>query len=480
VEVLARPRLGTLPLVLIAALFAAPAAHAAANPHVDTQLRADGTTIVRYVAAAKGQHNEVTMRIRAEAIDPYKRQLGILDDTGVDFYDIGADGIDASGPLCKPEGTGVGCDVPGTKVEVRAMLGDGDDSLQPEYDRRRQTRAVVQGGPGEDVLQDWSSVPTAIDFSGGPGIDAVDYFDRKNQPFSFTEDSLFNDGLGHDRIHGDVELWVGGEADDAWTFTGTGRHIVFGTGGDDTMVSGPGADELDGGYGGDANGSDAPSNDTVTYAGRPTGVSVTLDGFADDGARGEGDYILPTVEQVIGTDHNDVIVGPVHVPDHRPYRLTGGAGDDVLSGGGGTDYIDAGDGNDTVIALGGRKDAIKCGAGTDVVVADTSDLLRDCERVSHSLVQAASRQTGGTVLAKVAVPAPRSKVSAELLDGKQKVGSATVTLGAGIQPLRVALNSDAKKALHKARSLPLKLRVKIRTPAHRTVSGSKTVTLAEG
>jgi hypothetical protein len=479
VEVLARPRLGTLALVLTAALVAAPAAQAAGKPRVSSTVRADGTTVVHYVAAP-GQHNELQLRIRAEGLDPYKRQLGILEDTGVDFYDIGADELEPVGPLCKPQGTGAGCDVRGTRVEVDVDLGDGDDSIAPEYDPARRTQVVVLGGSGSDALQVWGSSPTAIDFSGGPGIDAVDYFDPRGTPFAFSNDLLANDGRGLDRIRKDVELYVGGDGDDQYTFVAGGRHIVFGAGGDDTMTSGPGADEFDGGYGGDPTGSDAPSRDTVSYEGRTAGVTVTLDGFADDGAVGEDDYILPSIERVIATDRPDKLVGPDRVPDGRSYTYEAGGGNDVVSGGAGTDLIDAGSGNDVVIALDGTKDAVKCGLGTDIAVIDKSDLSRDCEEVSHSYLRAASSQSGTAVAATVAVPAPRSRVSAVLLDGKQVVGSKTITLGPGLQPLHVTLNGDAKKALHKAGSLPLKLRVRIASPGRETVGGSKRVTLTEG
>ena len=478
-EVLARPRLGTLALVLAAALAVAPAAQAAGKPRVSSTVRADGTTVVHYVAPA-GQHNELELRIRADAIDPYKRQLGIFEDTAIDLYDVEAGELEPVGPLCKPQGTGAGCAVPGTKVEVAVDLGDGDDTVAPVYDRARQTRTVVLGGAGNDALQVWGSNRTAIDFSGGSGIDAVDYYDPKRAPFSFSNDLLFNDGRGLDRVRRDVELFIGGDGDDRYAFAAGGRHIVFGVGGDDTLASGPGADEFDGGYGGDPSAVDTPSEDTVTYEGRAAGVTVTLDGFADDGASGEGDYILPTVEHVIATAQPDRLVGPDRVADARSYTYEAGAGNDLVSGGAGTDLIDADEGDDVVIAIGGRKDAVKCGEGTDVAVLDKTDLARDCEDVSRSYLRTEPKQVGTAVAATVAVPAPRSKVSAVLLADDEKVGSKTLKVGPGLQPLRVILNRDAKKALRKARSLPLKLRVKIESPARKTVSASKRVTLSEG
>ncbi len=40
--------------------------------------------------------------------------------------------------------------------------------------------------------------------------------------------------------------------------------------------------------------------DTVFYKFRSTAVTVDLDGFADDGARGEGDNVLADVENLVG------------------------------------------------------------------------------------------------------------------------------------------------------------------------------------
>ena len=477
-EELARPRLAALPLVLVLALVAAPAA-SAANPRVDSSVRADGTTVIRYVAPA-GQDNEIQMRVRAEELDPYKRQRGILEDTGVDFYDIGADGLDYSGPLCNPQGTGVGCDVVGTRVEIQVALGDGDDMISPEYDSGRRVPAIVRGGAGNDILSVFGSVPTAIDFTGGPGSDAIDYFSRRNEPYSFTDDSLFNDGLGHDRIRKDVELWVGGDGNDRFAFTGRGRHIVFAAGGSDTMVSGPGPDELDGGYGGNPAGVDTSSNDTVTYAGRPVGVSVTLDGVPDDGAPNEGDEILPTVEHVVGTAHDDTLVGAVNAAKDRPYRLDGGDGSDDLSGGAGQDLIDAGAGNDVAITLGGGTDAVRCRAGYDVLVSDRAEQSRECERVLHSYLTAAPSQHGTSVVAALAVPAPGSTVTATLESASGVVGSGKFASGAGLRQLTVPLNAAGRKALQTAHSLPVTLKVKVASVGRKAISVAKKVTLSEG
>jgi Ca2+-binding RTX toxin-like protein len=478
VEDLARPRLATL-LALVLALAAPAAADAAGAPHVDSLVRADGTTVIRFVAP-QGEDNEVTMRVRAEELDPYKRQQGLREDTGVDFYDAGVDGLTWSGPLCRPQATGVGCDVAGSKVEIRVTLGDRDDFLIPEYDSRRSTRAIVNAGAGNDGLQVRGTARTAIDFTGGPGSDAVDYYDPSNVPYAFTEDALFNDGLGLDRIHGDVEVYLGGDGPDSFKLRGPGPHVVFGVGGDDTLVSGSGPDEFDGGYGGDPTGVDPPSSDTVTYAGRGAGVTVTLDGVADDGAPREGDEILPTVEHVVGTAHPDTLVGPAAVPDRRSYELDGGAGNDVLSGGVGTDLIDAGAGDDVVFTLAGSGDAIKCGAGSDLLVADRADLSRDCERVWRSFLNAAPAQRGHAVAATLAVPAPNATVTATLLSGAARLGARTATAGAGLRALAVPLDAAGVQALQTAGSLALTLRVQVAPAGRKALVASRPVTLSAG
>ena len=478
-EVLARPRLALLPLALILLpLATAASASAAAKPRVDSLVRADGTTVIRFIAP-KGQDNEVTMRIRAEELDPYKREQGLLEDTGVDFYDVEADGITFSGPLCNPQGTGVGCDVVGTKVEVDVYLGDGDDLLAPKYDAGRLIPAIVKGGAGIDALQDWGSTPTAIDFSGGAGVDAVDYYDPKKRPFSFTDDRFANDGMGHDRIRDDVELYVGGDGNDRFSFVGSGRHIVFGTLGDDSMVGGPGPDVLDGGYGADPAGVDAPSNDTVSYAGRLGGVTVTLDGVADDGAPGEHDEVLPTVEHVVGTNVPDTLVGPASVPDGRAYRLDGLDSGDVLTGGAGTDLIDAGPGDDVVIVKGGGKDAVRCGLGNDILVSDGVDLSRDCEQ-ARSYLDVAPSQRGPAVSGTVAVPYPNSKVTIAVKSDQGVVlGSRAAQLPAGLRSFSVGLNDAGKTALAKAGSLKVQTSVQIVAAGRKTISRTKPVTLTK-
>jgi Ca2+-binding RTX toxin-like protein len=121
--------------------------------------------------------------------------------------------------------------------------------------------------------------------------------------------------------------------------------------------------------------SGGPDSDTVRYAQRLTGVRVTLDGLANDGAPGENDQagVATTtsgsdVENVDGGDGNDVIVGT-----DGPNVLVSRAGSDTITGLGGDDTIDTLDrtGDDTVNA----------GTGQDYCAVDLTDALTSCETV---------------------------------------------------------------------------------------------------
>ena len=60
----------------------------------------------------------------------------------------------------------------------------------------------------------------------------------------------------------------------------------------------------------------------------------------------------------------------------------GATGSDKITGGAGSDTILAGPGNDTVNSKDGKVDHVDCGPGTDTVVADKTDVLKNCE--NHS------------------------------------------------------------------------------------------------
>uniref|UniRef100_UPI001C7E5ECC calcium-binding protein n=1 Tax=Nocardioides stalactiti TaxID=2755356 RepID=UPI001C7E5ECC len=108
---------------------------------------------------------------------------------------------------------------------------------------------------------------------------------------------------------------------------------IDGGAGDDLIEGGNRTDTLVGGDG----------TDTVSYSLSPAGVSVSLNGIADDGRPGESDLVSADVERVVGSTHDDVLTG-----SPGPNTLSGLAGDDRINGGRGTDLLFAGEGTDTV------------------------------------------------------------------------------------------------------------------------------------
>ncbi|QJY51063.1 hypothetical protein HOP40_31925 [Pseudonocardia broussonetiae] len=59
--------------------------------------------------------------------------------------------------------------------------------------------------------------------------------------------------------------------------------------------------------------------------------------------------------------------------------IDSGAGADLVDPGAGRDVVSAGAGDDEVSAADGEVDVVDCGAGTDTVIADRTDVLRNCE-----------------------------------------------------------------------------------------------------
>ena len=118
--------------------------------------------------------------------------------------------------------------------------------------------------------------------------------------------------------------------DSALTFS-TVPMSLRGEDGADTLAGGAGDDQLDGGTGPDALFGGA-GTDRVTYAGKPAGVTVTLEGAANDGVLNEGDNVSPTIENITGSPFDDRILGSA-----SPNVIDGGLGSDRLWGADGDD-----------------------------------------------------------------------------------------------------------------------------------------------
>ena len=141
-------------------------------------------------------------------------------------------------------------------------------------------------------------------------------------------------------VNGDSgdDALAGGQGDDTIT-GGTGSNVLSGGDGDDTLTGGQGDDTLAGGMGGDTltgglgndvfdegdslSGTDTMAggggNDFLTYAARAAGVTVTMDGVFDDGEAGESDNVGADIEDAIGGNGDNVLVGSTsgQRPDRR-------------------------------------------------------------------------------------------------------------------------------------------------------------------
>lgn len=145
-------------------------------------------------------------------------------------------------------------------------------------------------------------------------------------------------------------------------------EIDLGPGPDVATVGTPLPLEIEGGPGRDRYVSlagDAPSRvdfdggiglDTANYGFATAGVRVAVGVDAADGRPGDDDRIRTTVESVLGSPFDDVLVG-----DRHTLELAGLDGDDRITGGSGEELLSGGDGNDRIDARDGAADTIDCG-----------------------------------------------------------------------------------------------------------------------
>jgi Ca2+-binding RTX toxin-like protein len=183
-----------------------------------------------------------------------------------------------------------------------------------------------------------------------------------------------------------AEIDGGGGADN---LTGTRvADVIKGGDGADSLAGDRGQDTLDGGAGGDAL-AGGDGTDTATYENRGNGVTVDIDGVADDGnvsdengPGGPRDNVGLDVENLTGGNGGDDLTG-----SSGENELRGGAGPDTLRGLGLGDLLLGGSGADTGIGgpgddrafLGSDNDTFQWdpGDGSDVVEGQANlDTLR--------------------------------------------------------------------------------------------------------
>jgi Ca2+-binding RTX toxin-like protein len=271
--------------------------------------------------------------------------------------------------------------------------GNGDDRLTANS-LYLAGNPLLYGDAGNDTL---TGGHEADYFSGGPGVDTVDYSNR-TAPLNITAgDGNANDGeTGEgDRVSGDIENILGGSGNDVLQAASNTATVLVGNAGNDTLLGGNANDKLYGGTGNDSLnggagndtldgglGNDAiiggPGTDVADYSSRTQNLVIWLDGSHPSGQSGETDHFDGTTENVYAGSGNDYIVGT-----KGNNALFGNAGNDTLYGGGGVDAFFGGAGNDQIFAKNGNKDYIDGGAGVDTAQTDLIDTVVNVETVTH-------------------------------------------------------------------------------------------------
>ena len=290
-------------------------------------------------------------------------------------------------------GYGTGTPYPGSLL---IHGGDGNDTLTggngADFIYGGAGNDTIRGGAGWDCLNgedgadtfEEGTEPTGGDtFHGGAGVDTVTYASRIAGVTISVGDPV-STGEGDD-VKADVEVIIGTAFADVLTGD-SGANTLNGGAGDDVLSGGDGADILNGGEGDDlfdegtaANGADTfnggNGTDTMSYARRVgSGVTVTIDGTANDGATGasEGDNVKVDVENLVGSPQADSLTG-----SRLANVIAGGAGADVMDGAAGDDvFVEGASGAETggdSIAGGSGVDTVDYSARAESLCVDMSD-----------------------------------------------------------------------------------------------------------
>ena len=226
--------------------------------------------------------------------------------------------------------------------------GDGSDILVGGAESDDPDRSPGEFGFGDTVSYEQSDRRVRVDLGNGSAATA------RVSGGHATGDTI----SGFENVRGSAH-------DDVLTGRSNIESVLWGLGGDDTLVGGPGWDIIEGGAGADEldGGSRVASwFNTLSYAGSDAGVTVNLATLSASGGHAEGDEIetieytvdkgnrdpaddeeidLATFHSLIGSDHDDRLTG--HLLGNT---LRGGAGDDTLRGGADNDTLIGGPGAD--------------------------------------------------------------------------------------------------------------------------------------
>jgi Ca2+-binding RTX toxin-like protein len=225
---------------------------------------------------------------------------------------------------------------------------------------------TIVGGAGNDSITGTSSADSLSGLGGDDtlvglgGNDTLRGGDGNDSLDGGSGTDLLDGGAGNDTLVGgsDGDTLLGGVGNDSLD-GGDGRDSIDGGAGDDTLIGGNNDDTLVGGDG----------IDTADYSSGNTAINANLSGTTDTVQSGGNvdDDTLIGVENIIGTNFNDTIIG-----DQNANLLSGLLGNDSIAGNEGNDTLLGGDGNDTL--LGGiDQDSLAGGAGNDSLSGGTGN-----------------------------------------------------------------------------------------------------------
>jgi Ca2+-binding RTX toxin-like protein len=292
-----------------------------------------------------------------------------------------------------------------------------------------------------------------------------------------------------------------GDGNDAVTVTGAAPNTemnLHGGPGDDELIGGPEGDAFLGGTGADTmRGGDGA--DIVDNFDHPEGITADIGGGANDGNATDGP---PGARDDVGADIE---------------ALTGTFEDDTLGGDAGANELWGLAGNDTITSRDSVADTVDCGDDTDTLIADTLDVVSNCEQVElppsnppaggggaggggsptpppdktppDTVVSSAKAQRLGRSLGlRVSCPAEActvtvtGSVSVPNAAKVYKLKAASAHLPAGAKTtLRLAISAKAraviKRALKRGKKVKAKLRVVVKDSAGNTTRKTSRIAL---
>jgi hypothetical protein len=320
---------------------------------------------------------DVVVAVDDESAGQIQTALGIDEATLQHFVAVQSAGGATPGVGCQPASTTiVGCTGDFDAIVVFGNGGNDTITMTLIAEGLPPLHGEAYGGAGADSLKaapDTRDIPqpeTYIDGEGG--------------------DDTIVSGNGPDELHG-------GDGNDTMQ-SFEGPDVVRGEGGDDSVSAGKeepdanAADVIDGGPGFDR----IPEVDADYNRGSDDDVSVTVDGQANDGEPAEGDNVI-AVEKlrvvadqatVVGSDAADDFFVEANSSTIRGMggndRLVAYDGSDTIEGGDGDDYLEGGFGND-VLDGGGGVDQFMGDSTERHVIAIGNDQIRARDGVSEQV-----------------------------------------------------------------------------------------------